>query len=59
MTAPLLARRASLEASAPGPMAQRVAAINWTDVAAQLDSGGCATTGPLLPEEECTALAGM
>ena len=58
MTAPLLARRASLDPSAPGPITQRVAAINWMDVAAQLDTYGCATMGSLLTEEESRVRSG-
>ncbi len=38
-------------------MAQRVAALDWTGITESLDDHGCATTGPLLTAEECTALA--
>jgi len=59
MPPPGLARQPSVDASAPSAIAERVAAINWTYVGAQLGSYGCATTGSLLTGEECAALAGM
>ncbi len=39
------------------PMAERVAALDWKAIAADIDDHGCATTGPLLTGEECAALA--
>ena len=59
MTSPLLARQPSVDASAPSAIAERVAAINWTQVGAELDSYGCASTGSLLTDEECAALADL
>ena len=51
MTATLtIARERSLAAD--------VTALDWADVAAQLDAYGCATTGPLLTPAQCAALAG-
>ena len=38
-------------------VADRLAALDWAGVAAQLDRHGCATTGPLLTAEECVSLA--
>src|SRR5215212_1924623 len=35
----------------------RVAALDWPQIATQVDSFGCTTTGPLLSSEECTALS--
>jgi len=35
----------------------RVAALDWSAVAAQLDQFGCATTGPLLSADECAAIS--
>src|SRR3954451_23758186 len=35
----------------------RVAACDWTSVGSQLDSFGCATTGPLLTPRECAAIS--
>jgi uncharacterized protein len=40
-------------------MAGRVAAIDWTLVAADLDAHGCATVGRLLAPEQCGALVGL
>jgi hypothetical protein len=34
----------------------RVAALDWSGLAAALDAHGCATTGPLLTPQECAAL---
>jgi uncharacterized protein len=36
---------------------ERVAALDWTAIASDLDAHGCATTGPLLTGDECVALA--
>ena len=35
------------------------AAIDWTDVAVELDAHGCATVGPLLSPKECRAIADL
>jgi uncharacterized protein len=35
----------------------RVAALDWNAIASELDTHGCATTGPLLTGDECAALA--
>ena len=49
MTATLtIARERSLVAD--------VTALDWADIAAQLDAHGCATTGPLLTPAQCAAL---
>jgi hypothetical protein len=37
--------------------ADRVAALDWVDIAAQLDKFGCATTGALLSADECAAIS--
>ena len=37
---------------------ERVAALDWAVIAADLDAHGCAVTGPLLSAAECAALAG-
>jgi uncharacterized protein len=51
MTATLtIARERSLAAD--------VMALDWADIAAQLDAYGCATTGLLLTPAQCAALAG-
>jgi uncharacterized protein len=46
---------------APGPVTQalasRVRSLDWTRIADELASRGCATTGSLLAGEECTSLA--
>jgi len=36
-----------------------VASLDWTRIADELDTYGCATTGPLLTQAQCIALAGM
>ena len=38
-------------------IADRVAALDWERVNAELDAHGCATTGALLSPEECAAIA--
>lgn len=38
-------------------MHDRVAALDWPRIAAELDAAGCATTGPLLTPPECAALS--
>jgi uncharacterized protein len=39
-------------------LAAKVASLDWSRIAADLDAYGCATTGPLLNAEHCAALAG-
>jgi len=51
------ARRPRAAASAAAAVADRVAALDWAAMAADLDGHGCALTGPLLNTEECAALA--
>jgi hypothetical protein len=46
---------ASALATAP-TLAARVAALDWTRLASELDERGCATTGALLTPAECAAL---
>jgi uncharacterized protein len=36
---------------------ERVTALDWTAISSDLDSCGCATTGPLLTRDECAKLA--
>ncbi|GAC1339442.1 MAG: 2OG-Fe(II) oxygenase [Acetobacteraceae bacterium] len=38
-------------------MDERVAGLDWTEIAAALDARGCAVIGPLLDPAECAALA--
>jgi uncharacterized protein len=38
-------------------VADRLAALDWADMAARLDRHGCATTGPVLTADECASLA--
>jgi hypothetical protein len=40
-------------------VADRVAALDWKGIAAELDAYGAATTGSLLAPQECTALAAL
>jgi hypothetical protein len=40
----------------PRGVGERIAAIDWTGIEAELDARGCATTGPLLTPAECAAL---
>ena len=42
---------------AANDISDRVAALDWTNVATQLDSFGCATTGPLLTPDECASIS--
>ena len=51
------AQRERASALAPTDVAARVAALDWAKISAELDAHGCATTGVLLGEEECAALA--
>jgi hypothetical protein len=43
--------------SATSSIEARVAALDWTAMASELDGHGCAVTGPLLTVDECEALA--
>ena len=53
-----MARSAQARQQAPvNDIADRVAALDWGRIAAELDAFGCATTGPLLGAEECAAIA--
>jgi hypothetical protein len=40
-------------------IADRIAALDWAALSAELDLRGAATTGPLLTAAECRALAGL
>lgn len=53
--------RAARAAAPPDPagIAARVAALDWTLIAADLEARGAATTGPLLDAEECRGLAAL
>ena len=57
MTAAVTARRERASLSAPRTLAGRIAALDWTSMARELDAHGCVTTGALLGAEECAALA--
>jgi uncharacterized protein len=57
MTRAVQTRRRSAAASAAADVADRVAALDWPHIAAELDAHGAATTGVLLSEEDCAALA--
>jgi hypothetical protein len=57
MTAAATAPRERASLSAPRTLAGRIAALDWTSMASELDAHGCVTTGPLLSAEECAALA--
>jgi hypothetical protein len=48
---------ARLNAAGPPAPAERVAALDWPDLAARLDGDGYAVMHPLLPPDECAALA--
>jgi hypothetical protein len=55
MTRVLAAERESAPAAAA--LAVQIAALDWAGIAAQLDNYGCATTSPLLTQDQCEALA--
>lgn len=40
-------------------LTDRIAALDWPRIAADLDARGCTTTGPLLTNAECAALAAL
>jgi len=48
---------ARLRAAAAPSIAERVATLDWDEIAAALDAHGCATTGALLGPEECGLMA--
>jgi hypothetical protein len=37
-------------------LSERIMALDWAEMSGELDSHGCATTGPLLTAEECADL---
>jgi hypothetical protein len=43
----------------PNTIAERIAALNWPSLGAELEARGHATTGPILTPKECTALAAL
>lgn len=57
MTRSLSATHERAPASAGHALAVQIGALDWTNIAAQLDAYGCATTGQLLTPEQCGALA--
>jgi uncharacterized protein len=64
MLSPLIATPAAIAGSRrtaqsyeAGSIAARVAALDWTQIAGDLDAYGCAVTGALLTPAECRALA--
>jgi hypothetical protein len=57
MTHTLTTPRERASASAARALATQVTALDWADIATQLDAYGCATTGPLLAPKQCVALA--
>ena len=42
-----------------GPIAERVASLDWDGIRATLDAVGAASTGPLLTAGECAGIAGL
>jgi len=44
---------------ASSPFIERVAALDWGRIEAELDAAGCAVTGPLFDPETCAALAAL
>ena len=46
-------------ASAPDAIVERVAALDWNALAADLDAHGCATVRALVSRDECASLAAM
>jgi len=47
------------QAAFPATIAERIHALDWAAVAADLDTRGAATTGPLLTADECRGLADL
>jgi hypothetical protein len=45
--------------TAPTALTERVAALDWLGIAADLDAHGCATTGALLTAQECASLTAV
>jgi len=43
----------------PKPLAERIAALDWSAITSELDARGHAVTGPLLTAEECRHLAAL
>jgi uncharacterized protein len=52
-----MSRSAHARKQEPDDIAARVTALDWANIATQLGSFGCATTGPLLTHDECAALS--
>jgi hypothetical protein len=52
---PTTAHARARPAAAP-LLSERIMALDWTEMSGELDSHGCATTGPLLTAEECAEL---
>jgi hypothetical protein len=44
-------------APVPPDVGARIAALDWTHIAVEIETHGCATTGAVLEREECAALA--
>jgi hypothetical protein len=53
---PTTARARARPAAAPPLLSERIMALDWNEMSAELDRHGCATTGPLLTAEECAEL---
>ena len=51
--------RPALRAGQPSGLAERVDALDWAGIEADLDAAGCAVTGPLLDADTCAALAAL
>jgi hypothetical protein len=43
----------------PKTIAERIAGLDWPEIAAALDARGSATTGPILTAKECAGLGGL
>jgi hypothetical protein len=56
MTRSMQARRPR-EATPTSDVGDRVASLDWTGLAAELDTHGCAVTGSVLAPDECASLA--
>ena len=54
-----MTRRTSASAVPFSPWRERVAAVDWTTVGADLDNYGCALTGPLLSPAEAAGIAAL
>ena len=48
-----MSRTATARRIETNDIADRVAALDWANIATQLDAFGCATTGALLTPDEC------